>query len=185
MIQLIGPGGAGKTTTGCALAERLKVRFVDLDAMFISMHGDVGAFIEANGYEGYAARNLETYRAVSSASQAAGVLALSSGFMIYPDNVHPDYPAIRKTLVSSRRTFLLLPAPDLEACVSETVRRQVQRSFSRTPQREEHVIRERFPAYCKLPVHKIMTNSPVWTVVETIVGLLGESEPGSPHAVTG
>lgn len=184
MIQLIGPGGAGKTTTGAALADRLDMRFVDLDAMFVSLHGDVGAFIAAYGYDAYAARNMEVYLSLDSASQAPVVLALSSGFMVYPDNIHPGYPAIRETIVSSPRTFLLLPAPDLETCVSETVRRQLQRPFARTSQREEHVIRQRFPAYCKLAVPRIMTNVPVGTVVETIVGLLGESEPDSSHAVT-
>ena len=39
MIQLIGPGGAGKTTTGGALAKRLDVRFVDLDEEFVASHG--------------------------------------------------------------------------------------------------------------------------------------------------
>lgn len=185
MIQLIGPGGAGKTSTGIALAERLNVRFVDLDATFVALHGDVGAFIDANGYEAYAARNVETYRSVFPASQAPGVLALSSGFMVYPDNIHPEYQNIREAIAASSWTFLLLPALDLEICVSETVRRQLQRPFARTSQREESVIRARFPAYRNLPVRKIMTNSPVWTVVETIVDLLGESEPGSPHAVTG
>lgn len=184
MIQLIGPGGAGKTTTGAALADRLDKRFVDLDSMFVALHGDVGAFIDAYGYDAYAARNIEVYLSLYAASQAPGVLALSSGFMVYPDNIHPGYPAIREAIASSPRSFLLLPAPDLETCVSETVRRQLQRPFARTPQREEHVIRQRYPIYCKLAVPRIMTNVPVGTVVETIVGLLGESEPELPHDVT-
>jgi shikimate kinase len=41
MIQLVGPGGAGKTTTGAALAERLGVPFVDLDAEFAASSGDL------------------------------------------------------------------------------------------------------------------------------------------------
>lgn len=184
MIQLIGPGGAGKTTTGGVLADRLKVRFVDLDTMFVALHGDVGAFIDAHGYDAYAARNIEVYLSLYSASQAPGVLALSSGFMVYPDNIHAGYPAIREAIASSPRTFLLLPAPDLETCVSETVRRQLQRPFARTPQREEQVIRQRYPAYCTLAVPRIMTNVPVGTVVETIVSLLGESAPDSPPAIT-
>jgi shikimate kinase len=31
MIRLVGPGGAGKSTIGALLAERLDVRFIDLD----------------------------------------------------------------------------------------------------------------------------------------------------------
>lgn len=160
------------------MADRLNVRFVDLDAMFVALHGDVGAFIDENGYEAYAARNVETYRAVSSASQAPGVLALSSGFMVYPDNIHPDYPAIREAIASSQWTFLLLPAPDLETCVSETVRRQLQRPFARTPQREEQVIRTRFFAYDLLPVRKVMTKAPVSDVVEVIMAFLREQNDG-------
>ena len=34
MIHLVGPGGAGKTTIGAALADRLAVPFRDLDAEF-------------------------------------------------------------------------------------------------------------------------------------------------------
>src|SRR5207237_317566 len=38
-IRLIGPGGAGKTTVGAALAERLAIPFLDLDAEFTARHG--------------------------------------------------------------------------------------------------------------------------------------------------
>jgi shikimate kinase len=31
MVQLVGPGGAGKSTTGALLADRLEVTFFDLD----------------------------------------------------------------------------------------------------------------------------------------------------------
>jgi shikimate kinase len=41
MIHLVGPGVAGKTTAGAALAERLGVAFVDLDAEFAADSGDV------------------------------------------------------------------------------------------------------------------------------------------------
>ncbi|MDF3822678.1 shikimate kinase [Leptospira sp. 96542] len=179
MIQLIGPGGAGKTTTGFALANRLGVQFVDLDAMFIAAHGDVGEFIEAKGYGAYASQNVETYRGIARTLDESTVVALSSGFMIYPHSVHPDYPDIRQAIVSDIRTVLLLPSLDLELCVSETVRRQLLRPFARTAQREEQVIRTRFHAYVNLSVRRIVTCVPVCAVVRAIMDLLDENHPAS------
>lgn len=61
MIQLVGPGGAGKTTAGVVLAKLLKVQFADLDAEFISRNGDISAFIDTHGYQAYARHNVECY----------------------------------------------------------------------------------------------------------------------------
>lgn len=58
MIQLVGPGGAGKTTVGAALAERLCVRFVDLDAEFAARHGNISTYLDAHGYEAPERRSL-------------------------------------------------------------------------------------------------------------------------------
>jgi shikimate kinase len=41
VIQLIGPGGAGKSTVGALLARRLGVAFVDLDTEFTKTVGHV------------------------------------------------------------------------------------------------------------------------------------------------
>jgi len=45
MIRLIGPGGAGKSTIGALLAERLDVPFVDLDRHFAARIGDISEYI--------------------------------------------------------------------------------------------------------------------------------------------
>src|SRR5262245_6411793 len=50
-ITLIGPGAAGKSTIGKALAERLDVPFADLDIRFSSEHGDIGDYIRRRGYQ--------------------------------------------------------------------------------------------------------------------------------------
>lgn len=39
-IHLVGPGGAGKSTVGVALARRLGVAFLDLDEQFKARAGD-------------------------------------------------------------------------------------------------------------------------------------------------
>lgn len=171
LIQLIGPGGAGKSTAGIALADRLKVRFIDLDVEFIARNGDISAFIGMHGYEVYAARNVDSYLALLNGSNSSGVMALSSGFMTYHEHIHPEYSSIRQRIASSALTFVLLPALDLESCVAEIVRRQLQRPFARTPQREESVIRSRFSVYANLSARKVMTDQPVSAVVDEIVAL--------------
>ena len=44
MIRLVGPGGAGKTTTGALLAQRVGMPFIDLDERFteIRVGGSLG-----------------------------------------------------------------------------------------------------------------------------------------------
>lgn len=61
VIHLVGPGGAGKTTTGARLAERLGVTFIDLDARFAATHGDISWYLEVHGYPPYARQNVQTY----------------------------------------------------------------------------------------------------------------------------
>jgi hypothetical protein len=151
MIQLIGPGGAGKTTIGARLARRLGVRFVDLDAEFTSRYGDISAYLDTHGYAAYAAGNIGMFSDLDSETDGIEVVALSSGFMTYPDDVHQDYPVWRQRIAANPLTFVLLPSLRLEACVTETVRRQLERSFARSAEREEQVIRARDGAEAGTP----------------------------------
>jgi shikimate kinase len=50
MIRLIGPGGAGKSTIGARLAERLDVTFLDLDRHLVARVGDISEYIGRHGY---------------------------------------------------------------------------------------------------------------------------------------
>lgn len=179
MIHLLGPGGAGKSTAGAALAQRLRRQFVDLDAEFRSRHGDISAFLEGEGYQAYAHQNVQRYLTILAANPG-GVLALSSGFMTYATDCHPDYAEVRQQIVSSPTAFVLLPSLDLECCVAETVRRQLQRPFARNPEREEEVIRERFPIYKTLPLTKVETDRPVQMVVADLVAAVDTARRLTP-----
>ncbi len=172
MIHLIGPGGAGKTTSGVALAAHLKVPFVDLDAEFMAGNGDISAFIDLHGYQAYARRNVDSYLALLDEPKRPGVVALSSGFMVYEEKIHPEYAALRQRIACGELTFVLLPSLDEETCIAEIVRRQLQRPFARAPQREESVIRSRFSMYASLPARKVTTQRPVAAVVEEMMRLL-------------
>lgn len=157
MIHLIGPGGAGKTTAGARLAGRVNRPFVDLDHRLLAVHGDISAFIARHGYVGYARRNVETYLTQVATGDPRAVVALSSGFMTYTDDIHEDYVRLRTAIACSPATFVLLPSLDLETCVQEIVRRQAMRAFGGSAAQEETVIRERFPIYMAVPARKIET----------------------------
>lgn len=129
IVHLVGPGGSGKTSAGPLLAQRLGWQFVDLDERFMSGEGSIGASIEASGYRGYAKRNIAVYRAVKHSLAGPTVLALSSGFLTYPEDVDAEYAALRRSIEDDALTALLLPAFELEACVEIIVRRQLSRPY--------------------------------------------------------
>jgi shikimate kinase len=177
MIHLVGPGAAGKSTVGAALASRLHLSFLDLDVKFRERAGDISRYLARHGYQEYARENVETYRSCMAAADRGGVVALSSGFMTYPERFHPAYHALRAEIASSTSTFVLLPSLDPEVCVAETVRRQVTRPFGRSRETEEAVIRERYSIYMALPASKIETMRPVDEVVQAIAsGLAAGNE---------
>lgn len=169
MIQLIGPGGAGKSTIGALLAERLDVTFLDLDRHFVGRVGDISEYINRRGYDAYARENIEAYCSMFREGIRPGVVALSSGFMTYGRDAHPEYGRIRRELEGCARTFVLLPCLDRELCVAETVRRQIARPFGRSPETEEAVIRARFEIYMSLPTRKVETMRPAAAIVDEIV----------------
>ena len=169
LITLVGPGGAGKSTIGARLAERLGIDFVDLDRRFADRAGDIGEYIDRLGYHAYATANVDTYGALSSESAGARVIALSSGFMMYPHDVHPDYSRLRRDVEQHPTTFVLIPSLDREICIAETVRRQLTRPFARSAAREEAVIRERFSIYVGLRARKIETMRPVDAIVDDLI----------------
>jgi len=171
-IRLIGPGGAGKSTIGAVLARRLAVEFVDLDRRFDARFGDISKYIASYGYDAYARENVETYCSILASDQVPRVIALSSGFMTYASDIHPDYARVRGELERHPDTFVLLPSLDHDRCVAETVRRQIARPFGRSSVEEEAAIRARFDVYLGVAARKIETMRPVAAAVEEIVARL-------------
>ena len=171
-IHLIGPGGAGKSTVGRVLAERLDVPFHDLDQAFVQRLGDISVYIDRDGYEAYARENVETYRQLRPLGETSCVLALSSGFMTYLESVHPEYQQLRREVEMSEATFVLLPSLKVDDCVREIVRRQLTRPFARSATAEEAVIRGRFAIHIGLKARKVETmRSPVETAEEILFNL--------------
>jgi shikimate kinase len=109
-ILLAGPGGAGKTTIGRLLAGRLGVPFVDLDAQFTARYGDISPWLDRHGYAAYAACNVQLFIDLVAPPVQTTVIALSSGFLTYPADVHPAYHAGRRAIATHRSTVVLLPS---------------------------------------------------------------------------
>ena len=176
-ITLIGPGAAGKTTIGLLIAKQLGIPFVDLDQHFEVRSGDIGEYIDLFGYIAYARENVKTYNSLLREERSPRVIALSSGFMTYPQDIHPDYARFCQSIEDSYTTFVLIPSLDREACVAETVRRQLERPFARSAAKEEAVIRERFLIYVGLRARKIETMRPLRAVVDELLVALEAAEP--------
>lgn len=137
---------------GPLLAQRLGWQFIDLDARFMSCAGNIGAAIEMSGYRAYATRNVALYWEVKSSLATPTVLALSSGFLLYPEDIHAGYRALRHSIEGDKLTAMLLPAFELEACVEIIVRRQLSRLYlPGNRASEERRIRDRFPKFMALP----------------------------------
>jgi shikimate kinase len=175
VIHLIGPGGAGKSTVAPHVAGLLGVPTLDLDRAFETARGDIDQFIETNGYAAYAAANVDTYLAHRQREHA--VSALSSGLMVYAENVHPAIGELQREIAAAPTTVLLLPSLDLETCVAETLRRQATRPLAirRSAAREEAVIRTRFAQYLRLTPRVVTTMQPVKAVAREIIALLTEA----------
>jgi shikimate kinase len=171
-IRLVGPGGAGKSTIGALLAERLEIAFLDLDRHLARRIGDLSEYIDRQGYNRYARENVETYCSLFGGQMRRGVVAFSSGFMTYTSDIHPEYVRLRSEIEQHPNTFVLLPSLDRDICAAETVRRQIARPFGRSSAKEEAVIRARFEIYMAVPAQKIETMRPVAAAIDEIIGAL-------------
>ena len=168
-ITLVGPGGAGKSTVGALIAERLGIAFADLDRRFFDRAGDISDYIDRFGYDAYARQNVERFRSLLSERRQRLVVALSSGFMTYRNDIHPEYARLRRGIERSPTTFVLIPSLDCDICIAETVRRQLARPFCRSVVKETTVIRERFAIYAALRARKVETMRPPSAVVDELL----------------
>lgn len=148
VLLIVGPGGAGKSALGSALAPLLGRELVDLGRAFKREFGDVSRFIGEQGYEQYKLRNSQLAVRITEEACSPTLIVTSSGFLT-PDNPEAALAANRR-LLATCYSVCLLPSRDLERTVEIIVARQVQRSFSLGACREEATIRARYPVYAAL-----------------------------------
>jgi shikimate kinase len=90
VICLVGFMGAGKTSVGRALAQRLGWRFIDLDDLIESREGrtvaEIFARVGESGFRNAESNTLKELLTASALSGASMVLALGGGAFIQPEN---------------------------------------------------------------------------------------------------
>ena len=72
----------------------------------------ISEYINRFGYDAYAWENVETYRVVLQERKDLCVAALSSAFMTYRQDIHPEYGRLRTGVDQSPTTFVLIPSLD-------------------------------------------------------------------------
>lgn len=145
LLFIIGPGAAGKSTLGRALATHLQRKLIDLDDVFLERVGDISLFIREAGYEAYKARNSVLARTLVNELTSPTVFVTSSGFLT-TDNP-PEILAANEALLKTGYSLSLLPTTDLEDAVRILVARQMTRTFNAGIAKEESRARERFGIY--------------------------------------
>lgn len=166
VVVLIGPPGAGKTTIGEALAERLGVAFHDTDA---AVEADQGRTIsDIFVVEGESAfRALERAEVARSVAEERGVVALGGGA--------PMDPRTQSVLAGADVVFLDVGIADAAKRVGFDASRPLLAINPRAAWTK--LMNERRPTYEAVATHRVDTaGRSVEDVVDEVAGLLGERE---------
>jgi len=79
-IVLVGPMASGKSTVGAALAARLGMAFVDVDARIVAEHGAIAGIFESEGEEGF--RRIESRVLLAALDGPPAVVATGGGVVL-------------------------------------------------------------------------------------------------------
>ncbi len=169
---VIGPPGAGKTTTGRALAELLGVPFLDTDERVVATSGRSVSEIFVDDGEA-AFRALEREAVVQALSTHRGVVALGGGAPIQPE--------VRDLLRGHCVVFLDVTIADASRRIGFDASRPL---LSINPRGSWiAMMNERRPLYEAAATHRVDTNgrsaSEVAVSVAQLIATPGDDEEGS------
>ncbi len=158
LVFIVGPGGAGKSTTGKLLAQKLNYNFIDIDTAFNQRIAPIPDYVQKNGYKLYCETNSSLVDQLLSNHNSRTVLAMPSGFLVHEDS--PHLVKKHKQLISTFGvSILLLPSESLEESVEIIVERQLSRGFADiVAEKERIVITRRHPLYLQSGDIKIFSS---------------------------
>ncbi len=162
-VYLVGFMGAGKSTVGRALAERLRVPFVDLDEAFEALSGlTIRRAFEERGETWFRERESELLRGTEVLPGA--VVALGGGTFTFPEN----RAVVQR---SGRSLFLDVPFAVIAARLGA---KAADRPLFRSVEEARALYEARLASYrLSDRILPLEGDERVDTVVERIVGALG------------
>ncbi|AZT39599.1 shikimate kinase (plasmid) [Salmonella enterica subsp. enterica serovar Karamoja] len=157
VIFIIGPGGAGKSTTGVILSQLIGYKLLDLDTEFCDHIQNIRDYIRIYGYEAYLQKNSDLLELLLKKNADVNLLViLSSGFL--STDICENIVIKNRRIVEQRgMSILLLPSQNDIESLECIVKRQLQRGFSLTKEKEEKKFSQRFYEYIKLGDIKIFS----------------------------
>lgn len=168
-IFLIGPMGAGKTTVGRLLAQKLSLTFIDSDHEIESHTGvDIPLIFEKEGEEGFRKREAEIIDELTQLKNI--VLATGGGAIIREEN--------RQHLIN--RGLVIYLAADIKHLIRRT-RKDRNRPLLQGPNPEQklrQIMKEREPLYREAADYVIDTGKhSVQTIINQILELQKKQDP--------
>jgi shikimate kinase len=172
LIFIVGPGGAGKSTTGKLLSERLNYQFVDVDLVFCERIRQIPDHVREFGYKSYCETNSALVDQLLGEYRTQTVMSMPSGFLVHEDS--PELVAKHLAVLSQNGlSVLLLPSKNLAETTEIIVERQLSRGFSdMTEAREKEVILRRFPRYLQHGDVQIFSHQAPAEIVELMIQAL-------------
>lgn len=169
LIFIVGPGSAGKSTTGRLLAEKLGYGFVDIDFVFCERIKLIGDFLKANGYKAYCEANSALFDQLLEEYPAKTVFPLSSGFLVHEDS--PELVSKHRRLLKEKGlSILLLPSRSLNESMDITIPRQMARGYPDLVEETEKArLKSRYPRYKRYGDIRIYSTQPAEQIADLMM----------------
>jgi len=168
VILLVGFMGAGKTSVGKLLAQRLHLRFVDLDDLIVAREGrSIAQIFEEAGESGFRSRESAALQEIlfGSKSLTDAVVALGGGALSRAEN--------RDAIARSQAQTIFLDAPIQELfqrCVAQQLPRPLLKDLSSF--RELYL--SRVPQYSAVPTRIETSGKTVAQVSDEVLSHLDD-----------